>query len=106
VSFTLDQVRVLGARLVVTRPEPLEGYHENATTTGGLVLPTTHRRREWGQVATVTSVGPGVREPIKVGDQVVIGEFSGVPIFDGSMVTDHWVIGEGEIMCILPPAAS
>lgn len=77
---------------VLVRIEPPEEMTE-----GGLWIPETTQGRTKPHLATVEAVGPKV-EKVKVGDRVVIGNWSGVKIGDG---TEQMLLLEDEILGVI-----
>ena len=94
----------LNNRVLVRRVE------EEATTTGGIIVPDTAREKP--MQGEILAVGPGARDDkgqrippgVKVGDRVLFGKFSGTEVkMDGE---DVMIMDEGDIMGILEGVAA
>ncbi len=87
-------INPLADRVVVQYAKPEE------KTQGGIIL--TASTQEKPQIATVTAVGPGKKdEPmsIKVGDQVLLGKYSGTEIKVGE--EEYTIVSAGDILAIV-----
>lgn len=93
----------LSSRMVVTKPE-VSAYHSARVLDSGVRIPdfVVSSLKEFGMRATVLKVGPNVYEQINPGDEVVIPEFAGKPVYLG-FETPYFVIGEGDVLLHLIP---
>ena len=92
-------IRPLGDRLIVERME------EEQTTKGGIFIPDTAKEKP--SKGVVLAVGPGkalengqIRAlPIKVGDKVLFGKYSGTEVkWDGKELV---VMREDDVMAVI-----
>lgn len=102
-STTLDNdlLRILvprKGRLLCHKPKPIseDGPHKLQS---GLYAPaqSESRRREFGMSAMVLKVHPDDLHGIAPGDEVIVGEFTGNPVYR-HLETPYWIIGEGDVM--------
>jgi len=91
-------------RILITRPHR-KLSQQLSTTTSGLAKPKQSWRdaREYGLVCTVLKVGPGCAPELRPDVQVLVPMFGGVCVYDLTEggETDLWIVGDGEVMCVL-----
>ncbi len=84
----------LADRVVVQYGKPEE------KTQGGIIL--TASTQEKPQIATVTAVGPGKKDepmPVKVGDRVLVGKYSGTELKVDE--EEYTIVGADDILAIV-----
>ncbi len=104
VSLDNDLLRILvprRGRLICHKPKPLtEGGPRKLKN--GLYAPAqdSKRRNEFGMSAVVLRVNPDDTHGIVPGDEIIVGEFSGTPVYR-HLETPYWIIGEGDVMALI-----
>jgi hypothetical protein len=103
-NITVDTIRLRGARLLCDKVRPV-GSGEDVKI-GSLYTPaqSTRNRASYGMRAHVLRVGPGVKETIPEGSDILIDEFGGRPIWDDGHELPLWIVGESEVMGVLSEA--
>ncbi len=87
-------IKPLADRVVVQYAKPEE------KTQGGILLAASTQEKP--QIAAVTAVGPGKNDepmPVKVGDQVLIGKYSGTEIKVGE--EEYTIVSASDILAIV-----
>jgi len=100
----LQYIHPRAHRLIVDKPKPLmvEGPRKLPS---GLYAPAQEDRyrREFGCSARVLKIHPDDTHGLRPGDEVLIPEFSGSPIYLGKE-TPYWIVGEGDVMAVIDRA--
>ena len=92
-------VRAIGDKVIFTFLDDVSGNRFNNVTESGIVYKNaedTLNQPRWG---VITSVGSGVKEPLKVGDHILIDALR----WTEKLVADgvgYWATSEGDILCV------
>lgn len=88
-------------RLIVNRPRPLQEEGPRKLRSG-LYAPAQEERvrREFGCSALVLKVCATDTHGIAPGDEVIIPEYGGTPLY-WDRELPYWIIGEGDVMAVI-----
>lgn len=102
-KLTVENVKLRGRRLLVSKPTALIGSEIRKIEGSKLFAPgaSTESRRGWGLKATVLKAGPGIVEEIPVGSTILVDELAGLPLWDDDTESHLWLVGEGEVMAVI-----
>lgn len=97
------RLRLRGARLLVDKVVAV-GRAQEYKLPSGLIAPAQieRSRRTYGLLARVLAVGPGCVD-LRVDDEIIIDEFGGRPVWWKNHETPYWIVGEGEVQCVIRP---
>lgn len=99
----LDRLTPASKRLIVSKPS-VGGNRSASMRASGLHIPdiAMGQMAESGVMATVFAAADDVDPDIQPGCEVVVPEYSGLPLFLGRE-TPYWYIAEGDVQVIVEP---
>lgn len=93
-----DFVTPTGSRLLVTKPRDAGRRSGDRRTRGGLIIPRSVHQRESAVVCEIVRCGPDVTL-FRVGEIVMLAEFSGIAILDDISHADNaWLVSQDEVV--------